>query len=250
MTGLLGAISFLTRLHVRRPPVVDPAIGVSIPWFPAVGAMIGMAVGGVYVGLRALDTPALVASSFAVLGGIVLTGALHEDGLADTADALAARDPESALAIMADPAHGTYGVVSLIASVLTRVAALAAVSPLTGLFIAALANMVGRGSAVGLMAASRRARGTGLGATYVDRTRRSLAIVGITPALVLVIGAARWAGLVAILAAVAITAASGASAHRRFTGVTGDVIGAVEQLTEVSSFLILGTVAARSLERA
>jgi adenosylcobinamide-GDP ribazoletransferase len=250
MTGLRAAISFLTRLPVRPSRTGDPAIGASIPWFPAVGAAIGLAVGGMYAGLRALEAPAMVASTVAVLGGVVLTGGLHEDGLADTADALGAGGPDHAFTIMVDPSHGTFGVLSLIASALLRIAALASVPPGTGVFVAVSANAVGRGAAVGVMAASWGARATGLGATYCDRTRRSVAIAGIIPALVVTIGASGWRGLASVVVAVGIAAALRVAAHRRYGGVTGDVLGAVEQLTEMSTYLVLAIVAVRSMKPA
>jgi adenosylcobinamide-GDP ribazoletransferase len=248
MTGLRAAISFLTRLRIRPSRTGDPAIGASIPWFPAVGAAIGLSVGGVYAGLRALEAPAIVASTVAVLGGVVLTGGLHEDGLADTADAMGGVGPEHAFTIMADPAHGTYGVLSLVGSVLLRVGALASMPSGTGVFVAVSANAVGRGAAVGVMAAFRSARPTGLGATYCDRIRRSVAIAGITPALVLTIGRLGWSGLASIVVAAGIAAAIGLATHRRYGGVTGDVLGAVEQLTEMSTYLILATITVRSME--
>lgn len=250
MTGFIAAISFLTRVPVRPSRAREVAITASIPWFPVVGAAIGLAVGATYTGLAGLEAPAMVASTVAVVGGVVLTGGLHEDGLADTADAIAARGPEDAFRIMADPAHGTFGVLSLIASVSLRAVALAAVPPATGLLIAVSANTVGRGATVGLMALSRPARETGLGATYVERTRRSVALACGIPMVALVIGTSRWAGLVSALVAIAISLVVGVIAYRRFGGITGDVLGAAEQLTEISTYLILATFASGSVELA
>jgi adenosylcobinamide-GDP ribazoletransferase len=247
MTGLLAAISFLTTVPVRPSRAQDPAIGASIPWFPLVGAAIGLAVGTTYAAVRALEAPGTVAATVAVFVGVVLTGGLHEDGLADTADAIGARGPEHAFTIMSDPTHGTYGVLSLIASLLLRVAALAAMPPAPGLLMAVSANTVGRSATLGLMAMSRSARETGLGATYINQTRRAFDIASTTPAMALVIGASGWGGLVSALGAVAILAAVRVIAHRRYGGVTGDVLGAAEQLTEMSTYLILATLAARSI---
>ena len=84
IAGLLGAIQFLTRVPLR----LDEAIPHHrvVPWFPIVGVLIGAAVGGVAVGLAEL-LPTAVAAALAVITGLLITGAFHEDGLADVADA-------------------------------------------------------------------------------------------------------------------------------------------------------------------
>jgi adenosylcobinamide-GDP ribazoletransferase len=247
MTGLICAISFLTRVPVGSSRARDPAIAASILWFPVVGAAIGVVVGATYAAVRALEAPETVAATLAVVVGIVLTGGLHEDGLADTADAIGARGPEHAFTIMSDPTHGTYAVLSLIASLSLRVTALSAVPPAAGWLIAVSANTVGRGAAVGLMALSRSARQTGLGAAYITRTPRAAGIACTTPAMALLIGLSGWGGLVSVLIAVAIVLVVRVVAYRRYGGVTGDVLGAAEQLTETTTYLILGAFAARSM---
>lgn len=246
--GLIAAISFLTRVPVRSSRARDPAIAASILWFPMVGAAIGLVVGTTYAAVRAIEAPATLAATVAVVVGIVLTGGLHEDGLADTADAIGARGPEHAFTIMSDPTHGTYGVLSLIASLSLRVTALSAVPPTAGMLIAVSANTVGRSAAVGLMAVSRSARQTGLGATYITRTPRAVGIACTTPVMALLIGFSGWSGLVSALVAVAIAVVVRVIAYRRYGGVTGDVLGAAEQLSEMSTYIILATFAARSIE--
>ncbi|MGZ4700945.1 MAG: adenosylcobinamide-GDP ribazoletransferase, partial [Ilumatobacteraceae bacterium] len=83
LTGLLAAIQFLTRVPVRLRR--EPDVAASVPWFPLVGALIGAAVGGAAAGLWYL-VPPVVAASVAVVLGVLITGAFHEDGLADVAD--------------------------------------------------------------------------------------------------------------------------------------------------------------------
>src|SRR5262249_54628222 len=85
MRNLRAAITFLTRIPI---PVSDAPLTAAVPWFPIVGGMIGLTVGLVAAGLLEL-VPALVAASVGVLLGVLLTGAFHEDGLADVADAFA-----------------------------------------------------------------------------------------------------------------------------------------------------------------
>ena len=84
-TGFFGAVQFLTRVPVRRDMAADTAS--VVVWFPVVGALVGAAVGGIAAGLEHV-VPSAVAAAVAVLGGVLITGAFHEDGLADTADAI------------------------------------------------------------------------------------------------------------------------------------------------------------------
>jgi len=84
--GLLGAVSFLTRVPTGTGAVQPAEMARFVPWFPLVGALVGAAVGGLYAGASAL-LPPLVAAAVAVTAGVAVTGAFHEDGLGDTADA-------------------------------------------------------------------------------------------------------------------------------------------------------------------
>jgi adenosylcobinamide-GDP ribazoletransferase len=128
MNGLRGAVALLTRVRVRtdaRPETVAS----SIPWFPVVGCGVGAAVAVVYILLRAL-LPGLPAAAAAVAAGVALTGALHEDGLGDVADAFGgSSDAKEALRILADARLGTYGVIAVTTSLLLRAGTLAALDP-------------------------------------------------------------------------------------------------------------------------
>ena len=112
VTGLRGAVTFLTRVPIGYA-AVEIDLARSVPFVPVVGALVGLAVAGADIGVGAV-LPRLPAAALAVTVGVVLTGALHEDGLADTADALGARDRADVLRILRDPAHGTYGVLALV----------------------------------------------------------------------------------------------------------------------------------------
>jgi adenosylcobinamide-GDP ribazoletransferase len=230
---LLGAVAFLTRVPTgggaRRPE----ELARSVPWFPVVGAGVGLAVAGVYAGAGAL-LPPLPAAAVAVVAGVCLTGAFHEDGLGDTADALVGHhDREDTVRILQDPRLGTFGVLAVAASLLLRVAAVAALAPAAALAALPAAHALSRAAAVATMAALPPAAGTGLGASYARALsgRGALAgtAAGLAVALALLGGAAVWAAAVAALAAFLL----GRLARRRLGGVTGDVLGAVQQLGEV-----------------
>ena len=119
MKGLLGAIQFLTRVPIRLSE--PPELARCVPWFPLVGGVIGLAVGGVAAGLAEL-VPMAVAAAVAIIAGVMITGAFHEDGLADTADAFGGGwTREQRLRILGDPLHGSYGVAALCGTIVVRI---------------------------------------------------------------------------------------------------------------------------------
>jgi adenosylcobinamide-GDP ribazoletransferase len=174
-----------------------------------------------------------VASTAAVALGVILTGAFHEDGLADTADALGGRDREQALQILKDPSHGTYGVLAVVLSVLIRVGGIAALDGWAAFAVLTSAHALSRGSAAVLLRALAPAAAEGLGASYAGVATTREVVLGAGAALLLALAAmGPWAlpaGALAGLGAGAI----GVLARRRFGGTTGDVVGAAQQVGEV-----------------
>jgi adenosylcobinamide-GDP ribazoletransferase len=219
------AAAFLTRLPLRGGGDLARAA----PFFPLVGA----ALGGIVGGTAALLTPALpplAAAGIAVAVELVLTGALHADGLADSADGLAGRTPERTLDIMRDHAVGAYGACALILDLLVKTVAIAH-APDVPAIVAAFA--VSRAAPLPLAAALPYARSTGTG--------RAIAHLGAARAaagLVLAAAVAVAAGQPFTLAALAaVTLATGLLARRRLRGVTGDVLGAATELTATIALL-------------
>jgi adenosylcobinamide-GDP ribazoletransferase len=239
--GLRLAASFLTRVPVAGgTPDAPSDLARAVPWFPAVGALVGLAVTGSYAAGR-LALPPLVAAAVAVGVGILLTGAFHEDGLADLADALGARSPDDAHRIMKDPTHGTFGVLALALTVVVRTAAVAALDGPEALAALPAAHALGRAGAVALLLARPPAAGSGLAASLATWvTPRS---VGRAVAVGVVIAAAAlaWWLPIAIVAAVVGVAAVGAVAVRTLGGASGDALGAAEQAVEV--LVLLATAA-------
>ena len=123
------AVAFLTRLPMPHPEGAMPQNFVRAHrMFPVVGALIGAAVGLLCLGLRYVGVPDLAAAALALGGSAILTGALHEDGLADVADGFGGgRESESKLEIMRDSRLGTYGAVILLVSFAAKLSALAAI---------------------------------------------------------------------------------------------------------------------------
>lgn len=236
MKGLRTAASFLTRLPVGAGAPGRPDLARAVPWFPIVGALLGLSVAVAYAGLRAL-LPDPLASMAAIGLGVLLTGAFHEDGLADVADALGGWSREESLRILKDPTHGTYGVLALVLSVGVRSAALAAMDGWTAMAVLPAAHALSRGAAVTLLRGPV-VLGDGLGASYrAAVTASGVAAAAVGALLVALISMGAWALPAALAAAVGV-AAIGALARRRFDGVTGDVLGAAQQVAETAVLLV------------
>jgi adenosylcobinamide-GDP ribazoletransferase len=234
--GPAEAIGFLTR--VPLPPMPRGRLAAGIPWFPIVGGAIGLIVALAYAAGSPF-LPSLPAAALATLAGIVLTGALHEDGLADSADALGASSRDEALRVLRDPRHGTYGVLALAASLMIRVLALAALEPSAALVALPTAHAVARAAMVAVLATTPPARADGLGATFAASSTRRHALLAVGIAGVL--GAA-LIGLVLLPALALVVTLSWLLrrlALRRLGGVTGDVLGAVEQCAEITLLVVV-----------
>jgi len=240
---LLGAAQFLTRVPVRLAGA--PQLARTVVWFPVVGALIGAFVGGVAVGLGEL-VPTPVAAAVAVLVGVLVTGAFHEDGLADLADAVAGGwTPERRLEILQDPRHGTYGVAALCGSVVVRILAVGVIGPAAAFGGLVAAHALARGAAVAAMGGVPLARQDGLGAGYARSVGPGRAFAGALVALIIAAVATGW--WVAALAAAAAVGALAVAwiARRALGGITGDVLGAIEQVAECLALVTVTGLAAR-----
>src|SRR5437588_1784963 len=173
------SMAVLTRLPVGGAGQDEPgAIGASGWAFPLVGAGIGGVVAVAFFVAEALGCGSAVAAGLAVLAGIALTGAFHEDGLADTADGFGgARDRDAKLAIMRDSRHGSFGILALVFSGGFRRAALAAIGDAIHLGLALVAaHAASRGALPAMMRVLAPARPDGLGFT-AGRPNWAVAII-------------------------------------------------------------------------
>jgi adenosylcobinamide-GDP ribazoletransferase len=239
------ALAFLTPFGGAAVPTSG-----TLDWFPVVGVAIGLVVGAVWW-LAARAWPPAAAAGFVVVSDIVLTGYLHLDGLADSADGLVppmAR--ERRLEVMADPSVGAFGVVTLIAVLLLRFGAFASAAP-APLVIGAL--WCGSRTAMAVVARSGHyARPGGLATAFVDpggrpggAQDRHLAgavvpgVVGTALALGLAIAARGTHGLAALGGEVVGITLVVVLAQKRIGGFTGDVLGAAGVVGETIGLVVL-----------
>lgn len=242
--ALIDATTLLTRVPVprrrrRRPSEARVARGAVC--FPLVGAGIGLAVAATAMTCARWLSPE-VSAVLAVAVELGLTGALHLDGLADSADGLAGSDRDHTLAIMRDHSVGVYGMTAIGLDLLLKSAALAAlVEPGSGAgaigpVVAAYALSRAAPLPLACLLDYPRAEGTGRAVVRSLTPGRAAAGVGVAVVVAVAAGSATAA---AMLAAGAIAAlAVGVTTRRRIGGVTGDVLGASVELTLLSALLV------------
>ena len=230
------ALAFLTRLRGGVHPKDGDEISSSVVFFPVVGILIG-AIGAVVAVGSAQFLPPLTAATLGFVVTALATGGFHEDGLADSFDGLAGGwTVEQRLEILKDSRHGTFGVLSILLVTIVKVTAFAGVLDAVDWWQAALV-LVGthagaRGAAVALMGAAPTASHTGLGADYTKMLGPASSIVGGVLGVLFVVPAfLLWTPVAVVATAVSVTAI-GIWAHRKIGGITGDLLGAAEQVAE------------------
>jgi adenosylcobinamide-GDP ribazoletransferase len=176
---------------------------------------------------------------------VLLTGAFHEDGLADTADAMGGWTPERRREILKDSRHGSYGVAAMCATIVLRILCVATLSPAASFAGLIAAHTLGRGAAVGVMGTVNSVTQDGLGADYTRTLPRSYAFVGVLAALAITTVATGW-----WVAPLALAAGIGAVlvtwiARQAFGGISGDILGALEQVGECLVLIVVTGLALR-----
>jgi adenosylcobinamide-GDP ribazoletransferase len=245
LAELVAAFTLLTRLPVgwllrRRAP---GSFADSVWAYPVAGAAVGGIAAAAYWACDELGLPPAVAAVWALAAGLLATGALHEDGLADTADGLGGgRSRVRKLEIMRDSRIGSFGALALVLSLAARGTAIAAIAG-PGRVAAALvaAAAVGRGAMIVLLLLLSPARTDGLAAGLRTASRwraaLGLALAASVAFALLPAGPALWACAGGLAAALMLAWL----ARRQIGGYTGDVLGATSVLGEC---VVLGLLAA------
>ena len=232
------AFQFMTRVPIRSKDLDPTRLSRAAAWFPAVGLLVGSLAACAYI-----FVVAHLGRAFAALIGValtvIITGGLHEDGLADCADAIGGGwTREDRLRIMKDSRIGTFGAIALILSLGSRILLLTTM-PDGGVIRSLIsAHVLARCTPLPLGALLKPARGSeGQGGRVAGATSWFTAAVGMAMALALVSWLLRASAWPPILAVAIVTAASALFYQRRLGGITGDCMGATIQLSEIAVYL-------------
>ena len=247
VAGVRLALTTLTVAPIRARAVDRSTAGIAMSIAPGVGAVLGAIAAAVGIGAHALGASPFLAGVLTVASVAVLTRGLHLDGLADTADALGSyRDRDGALAIMRRPDIGPFGVTAVVLVLLLQVAAAANI--LTRPSWAALASIVAAimtGRVAISLACCRgipSARSEGLGwlvAGTVHPVAIALGTLATAAVAIAAVPGRPAQGPLAVAFALGSVLVLLRHAIRRFGGITGDIIGAVCELSVTVSYVIL-----------
>jgi len=239
------AVSLCTRLPVAPSAAASEGDVARASWaFPLAGALIGLIAGTVYWLADRLHIPPISASVLALATSILLTGAMHEDGLADTADGLGGgKTREKKLEIMRDSRIGTFGACALGLSLLLRWSALTALEDTRAVAIALIVAHAGaRAVLPAFMSLVAPARIDGLSSDAGQPPPISVAVALGLCIVALSIGFGLGAMLTGVVMLAAIGLLLALLARRQIGGQTGDVLGALEQAAEAALLLLATTL--------
>ena len=236
MRPFLAALGFLTLLPVPHR-WADPGkhLPSAILFFPAVGFVIGL-LAAVFSSLLSLVLPPLPASVLVVILLIAISGGMHTDGLADTADGFfSARSRDRMLEIMRDSRIGVMGVVAVVSVFFLKIALLLSIPPRHAAGIVFLMPLAGRTAIVIQMAFQPYARSSqgGLASIFGEKGRIGAVLIGTFLLLASGWFILQWRGIVAGLAVLGFAVLFSAYCRRMIGGYTGDTLGAVCDLAEI-----------------
>jgi adenosylcobinamide-GDP ribazoletransferase len=242
----LAAIMFLTRLPVGRFHVFrEEDVALSSLYFPVVGALIGLA-GGLAL-LASSFVPPIIAVLLSMLITVCLTGGLHEDGLSDSADGLiGGQNPQRRLEIMKDSRIGAYGALALWFSLTAKlflVQSLLAINLMIAVQAMVIAHCLGRAATVALLTCLPYARvEDSKSSSFGNKvTLRQLVPVIVFAAILSLLLLGLQGGF-CVTAGIVVTSVCGLYFKDKIGGITGDCLGAANQLVELSAYLSLLTL--------
>ncbi len=242
LTEIRLAAGFLTILPVLPSAEVAPQVlAASFGWFP----LVGFALGAVLAAENLLLTPLFgdaLAAALLTLTLIVLTGAVHLDALADTADALGAgADRRRALEIMRDSRIGSFGTAAIFFFLALEIVALATMGETRRAAALWLAPGLARWAMVAVGWSIDYLRTEGAGTMLLGPGDRNLALASASAALA-ALPILSWRVLAAYAAAAALAAVLRAAYRRWLGGVTGDLLGAAGELVELAVLLVMAVI--------
>ena len=241
----LYALQFLTIISIPwRREVSLEELGRSAGYFPVVGLIIGL----VLVGLDwlfGLILPSAVANALLIVSLVVITGVLHLDGFVDTCDGIAGhKTAEDRWRVMHDSRVGGFGIVGIVLLLLVKYVSLNSIPLPLMMTTLVLMPVISRWATVYAIFAYPYAKPSGLGKAFKQGTNWLRFTMATLIALVVVVGLAQLVGLAIMFLIWVMTVVMAAYLKSKFSGLTGDTYGAINEVTEVG-VLILVTLLAR-----
>lgn len=241
MNSFIAAFRFLTILPLPsfgNAAETNGSHANTPAFFPAVGLFVGTVVAGTFVGASEL-LPVSVAAALAIAVLVALTGALHMDGLGDSFDGLfGGRTKERKLEIMADARIGAFGVGAIILVLLTKWTAISEFDPQKSWMLLVATPIISRGLVAAFVVRFPYVRSNGIGSIYQDASAWVLP-VSVILTLTLTVVFVGLTGLIALGVAALVGLGVAFYSVRVIDGVTGDVYGAVIELSELAALLTL-----------
>jgi len=238
--SFLLALKFLTSIPILRRREVSPQeLGRSIAYFPAIGIIIGLLLAGLNWLLTFILPPAVV-NVLLVTFLVVITGALHLDGLVDTCDGIAGhKTTEERLKVMRDSRAGGFGIIGVCCLLLVKFIALNSVPEDMKMATLILMPTLSRWIVVWAVFAYPYARKTGLGKVFKEEANLKRFILATLTALAAALVLGRLYGFIIMLLIWLISWAVAAYLKRKFAGLTGDNYGAINEVAEVSVLILI-----------
>ena len=241
--SFLAALQFLTSIPISIKRELSPQqLGRATAWFPLVGLIIGGML-GLLNWLMGFILPPSVTSALLIVALVIVTGAMHLDGLADTCDGIAGHKPvEERWKVMRDSRTGAFGVVGIVLLLLTKYLALNNIPAENMLPVLLFVPVVSRWAMVYAVFAFPYARPEGLGAAYKTATRwpqftaATVIAIAIASALFPLFSAT---GFLLIGCVWVITTLLALYFKHKFAGLTGDTYGAINEVTEVMALILI-----------
>ena len=245
-------LRFLTIIPLPYRHEANPEeVGRSIGYFPVVGVIIGFILAGLNW-LLALFLPSAVANGLLIVSLVVISGALHLDGFVDTCDGIAGhKTVEDRWRVMHDSRAGAFGIVGVVLLLLVKYVSLNSVPENLLMATLVLMPVVSRWAMAYAIFAYPYARPEGLGKVFKQGASWQRFTLATIITLAVVIGLTRWAnityfhlaGLAIMLSIWVIAVAMAAYLKRKFSGLTGDTYGAINEVAEVAVLILVGLLA-------
>ncbi|PYM91559.1 MAG: adenosylcobinamide-GDP ribazoletransferase [Candidatus Rokuibacteriota bacterium] len=237
VTGLFVAARYLTIVPIPGPTSTHPdALGRAAGWFPVIGLGVGVYL-VIVEKITGVLFPSLLAGLLTVTAWKLVTGGLHLDGLADCLDGLGGRDAEHRLAIMRDSRIGAFGAIGLILFLLLEIGAVVELPPSVRARALLVVPVVARATPPLLALLFPAAKSEGFGAAFRASVSGRAAPIALALALLVAAMALRSLGVLVVAVSLLSAVAVARFVATRVAGITGDVLGAAIEVTELAGLL-------------